>query len=177
MSDLRIVHGNILQTAFTVPALIPAIEDFGKRLNIGRWFVSRTMPFSKTIYRGRPTTLKLAVALAFQGEMMYELIEPQSNDPSVYKDTIDRTGFGFHHFAIVSPAIDDEIARYRDEGCELAFEGYYGGSGRAVAYLDTRRILPGMLEVLQDDTGLRALLNMIYQKQRDCDRTPEIIER
>jgi hypothetical protein len=145
-----------MQTAFVVPDLESGIEDFSRQLNIGGWALKDNVVFSEIFYRGEPSELKLRSATAYQGQMMYELIQQINDVPSVYKELTDRSGYGFHHFAVIVPNLADEIARYHAQGFSTAMDVRVAKSGIRAVYIDCKERTHGMVELLQDGAVTRA---------------------
>lgn len=55
-------------------------------LGVGPWFVNERIGDEGSIYRGEPGKADFALALAFSGHMMAELIQSLDDEPSNYKD-------------------------------------------------------------------------------------------
>jgi len=70
--------------------------------------------------------------------MMIELIQENSAAPSVYRETIEKRGYGFHHWGVATRDFDRSVAEYEAAGHELAFFARVPTGGR-VAYMDTTR--------------------------------------
>lgn len=143
--------GAICQIAFTVPDLHAAIPVYADRVHAGPWLLMEHLRPTTQCYRGEPTTQDVSLAIAFTGSMMVELIEQHDPGPSVYRETVDRKGHGFHHFAVTSTAFDTAEAAYLATGYQAAFTAGMGpafGDAR-VTYLDTTTDLPGMIELIE----------------------------
>jgi hypothetical protein len=104
----------------------------------------------------------VAIAMSFAGHMNIELIQPLDNHPSVYREIIDRRGFGFHHVGIAVDDVDTEIAAYQAKGYDLAFRANVP-TGGAVAYLDNGRNDPGMIELIPATLGMDATFTRFWQ--------------
>jgi hypothetical protein len=138
----------IIQVAYVVESIDTAMGDFTRRLNMGPWFVSGPFVPKQGRYRSKPTHMRLTLAVAFAGHMMFELIEQHDKEPSVYRETIETRGYGFHHWAMPVADLDREVARYQALGYEEAFSDL-SPRGARIAYMDTTRDLPGMLELIE----------------------------
>jgi hypothetical protein len=146
-------RGGIFQMAYIVEELDAAIAYWVRDLKVGPWF--RLGGFDgghDAVYRGAPYTASVDLAMAFAGHMQIELIQPEDDHPSVYKELMDRSGPGFHHFGVASSDVDGDIARRAADGYVLAFRAGVG-SGE-VAYLDGGPDQPGMIELIEDTPGL-----------------------
>jgi hypothetical protein len=156
MASKEVHPGRIMQTAFVVADLEAGIQTFSRQLNIGGWALKENVSFSDILYRGAPSDLKLRSATAYQGEMMYELIQQINDVPSVYRELTDRTGYGFHHFAIIVADVADEIAHYNARGFSIAMDVRVAKSGVRAVYIDCTEQTHGMVELLQDTPITRA---------------------
>jgi len=83
---------------------------------------------------------------------MIELIQQHDEQPSVYREIIDRQGYGFHHWGIASDRFDDDVSSYVERGFELVFTDETPVSTR-VAYLDPKRGWPGFIELIEINTA------------------------
>ncbi len=140
--------GGIIQVAYVVADIQAAMREFTARLNIGPWFVSGPFVPPEGVYRGRPTDIRLTLALGFSGHMSFELIQQHDDKPSVYREVIERRGYGFHHWALAIDDLDREIAAYAAGGYAVAFSDR-SPRGARIAYVDTSRDLPGMIELIE----------------------------
>jgi hypothetical protein len=154
----------IIQVAFVVEDIQTAMRQFGAQLRLGPWFLFEHFQFQWVKYRGAPSALDLTVALANSGHMMFELIQQHDAQPSVYRETIQQRGYGFHHWAIAAAPerYDAVLASYRERGFELSLEAMVSIGARA-AYLDSAAELGGMIEVIEVTPGVEALFTHIHQ--------------
>jgi len=139
--------GAIFQIAYVVEDIRAAIEEHARRLRIGPWLLLEHFEPLWQTYRGRPTQLDASLAISFSGSMMFELIQQHDDVPSVFRDVVQRRGYGLHHLAVSTRDFEAECARYRGMGYEPVFEAAADG-GLRVAYFDTLATLPAMLEIM-----------------------------
>ncbi len=139
--------GAVFQYAYTVENIEQAMKDYGALLKIGPWFVLGPFKPSAARYRGQPTKLELTLAMGFSGHVMIELIQQLNDVPSVFKETIAKRGYGFHHYAITSVNFDADLDQYRSRGFEVVFSDQLEDC--RIVYLDTTAVLPGMLEIVE----------------------------
>jgi len=137
----------IMQFAYIVEDIERSIRHYVDTYRIGPWFLAGPFTPPACLYRGKPSAPQLSLALAFSGHMMIELIQQHDDGPSVYRETRDRVGYGFHHVGIVTDQFDREVERYARMGYEMAF--YDVLQGGRIAYFDTTRDLPGMTELIE----------------------------
>jgi hypothetical protein len=146
-------HGGIIQTAFVVPDVQEAVTFWTKDLKAGPFFLIPHWRGDRPVYRGQDSSAAVTIAMGFAGHMQIELIQPEDDNPSVYKELIDRSGYGLHHFGVASDDIDGDIARMEGDGYTLAFRAGVP-SGGDVAYLDGGPAKPGMLELIEATPGM-----------------------
>ena len=171
--------GGIVQVAYVVEDLQKSITEFSQKFNIGPWFYSNGYKLKEASYRGKPTDMRMGLALSFSGNMCFEVIQPLDDKPSVYWDVIKKKGYGFHHLGMATTQYEVDVARYQKMGYVLAFEGLTP-RGIRFAYFDTTGDLPGMLELIEyNDTQLK-FLSLMQQASvnwdgKDPSRKIEII--
>lgn len=142
--------GSIFQTAFTTCNLEETVANFVDTLKIGPWFITESFPQPSIKYRGIETPgLETAIAWAYSGSMQYEIVMQTDAGPSVFRDTYENTGHGFHHLAYFTEDFDAEQERFRGRGDAIAFEVLTGPElgGKRVFYADTRNLIGAMTEV------------------------------
>jgi hypothetical protein len=160
-------HGGIIQTAFVVPDIHDAVRLWTTQLGAGPFFLIPHWRGTNPVYRGGPSKAVVTIAMGFAGHMQIELIQPEDDNPSVYKELLDRSGPGFHHFGVASDDIDRDIARRAADGYVLAFRAGVG-SGE-VAYLDGGPGQPGMIELIEATPGLDKNFTAMWQASVDWD--------
>jgi hypothetical protein len=151
----------ILQMAYVVEDIDASMQRWIEQLNVGPWFLLPHFTGERATYRGEPAEADVALAMAYAGHMLVELIQPNDDKPSVYREAIDRRGYGFHHFGVGSLDYDAGLVRHREQGHELAFEAWVPTGGR-VAYVDTTAELPGYVEVIELDAATDAAFTRLY---------------
>jgi glutathione S-transferase len=85
-------RGGIIQMAYTVADIRAAIAYWIRDLKVGPWFLLDHFTGADPVYRGGPSQADVAIAMAFAGHMQIELIQPNDDHPSVYRETITRRG-------------------------------------------------------------------------------------
>lgn len=160
--------GGIMQTAYTVANVRAAIDEWVTRLNVGPWFLLEHFSGEHPRYRGRPSAADVAIAMSFAGHMNIELIQPNDDSPSVYKETIDSRGHGFHHWGVASTDVEADVARYAKLGMEEAFRAGVP-TGGDVVYLDTHGKLPGFVELIPTNPLMDEVFTRFYRTCRDWD--------
>jgi len=87
----------VIQMAYVVKDIRATIKHWVEQLKVGPWFLLDHFTGIDPVYRGQPSKADVQLAMSFAGHMNVELIQPNTDAPSVYKEWIDRHGYGFHH--------------------------------------------------------------------------------
>jgi len=161
-------YGGIMQMAYVVADLDAAIDHWVRDLNVGPWFVLDHWTGDHPVYRGAPAAGAVRLAMSFAGHMNIELIQPLDDEPSVYREGIERRGHGFHHFGIACADVDAGIAEYAARGYELAFRAGVP-TGGDVAYLDGGAHQPGYIELITANPGMDTAFTAFWRATRDWD--------
>jgi len=151
----------IIQIAFVVEDLDAAVEQFSARLGVRPWTTLRAVGPQGSVYRGEPAQASFHVGFGCSGHMLYELIQPADDLPSVYREMIDQRGYGFHHFGYATPAFDQAVATMVTHGYEVI--GSVEVPGVRLAYFDTRDALPGMIELIEASEEVNASFTAIWK--------------
>ncbi len=151
----------IMQMAYVVTDIRAAIDQWIKRLNVGPWFLLDHFTGVNPVYRGGPSKADVTIAMSFAGHMNIELIQPNDDHPSVYKELLDKSGPGFHHWGVASANFDADIARYEAMGMEVAFRAGVPTGGE-VAYCDAKGALPGFVELIETSPGMERAFSAFY---------------
>jgi hypothetical protein len=147
--------------AYVVGDIEAGMQHWIEQLGVGPWFLLEHFTGERATYRGAPAAADVALAMAYAGHMLVELIAPHDDKPSVYREAIEQRGYGFHHFGVGSLDYDADVARHREQGHDLAFEAWVRTGGR-VAYMDTTAELPGYVEVIEMDAATDAAFTRLY---------------
>lgn len=152
--------GQIVQMAYVVEDIRAAMNWWMMDAKTGPWFLLDSFTGPDQIYRGEQSQSDVAIAMSFAGHMNIELIQPKDKHPSVYKETVDARGYGFHHMGI---AVDDTLAEsqaYQARGFMEAFSADVG-SGR-VRYMDDGNTIPGFIELIPANNVMDAMFTEMY---------------
>jgi hypothetical protein len=152
----------IIQMAYVVEDIHQAIDHWVTKLKVGPWFLLRHFSGEDPQYRGKPSRAEVSLAMSFAGHMNVELIQPNNDAPSVYREVLETRGPGFHHFGMATANFDADLERHRSAGHDLAFFLRVPSGGR-VAYLDTTRELPGFLELIELGGAFEPVFNTFYR--------------
>lgn len=154
--------GGVIQMAYVVENIEEAMPRFARALGIGPWFYFERFDFERLEYRGRSSDLRVSLCLGMSGGMMYELIQQRDEQPSVYREVQQERGWGFHHYAVgvASADYDRTVAEYVSRGYDKVLDAKVAVGAQA-AYVDARRDLQGMIEVIEMTEPVHELFTMI----------------
>jgi len=151
----------IMQMAYVVTDIRASIADWIERLNVGPWFLLDHFTGLNPVYRGAPSKADVTIAMSFAGHMNIELIQPNDANPSVYRELLDKSGPGFHHWGVASANFEADIAKYAAMGMEVAFRAGVPTGGE-VAYCDAHGALPGFVELIETSAGMERAFSAFY---------------
>ena len=152
----------IIQMAYVVKDIRAAMGEWVSKLNVGPWFLLDHFTGEQPLYRGQPSRADVAIAMAFAGHMNIELIQPNNEAPSVYRELIERRGYGFHHWGRATCHFDRDVEHYRAAGHEISFICRVPSGGR-VAYMDTMQQLPGFVELIELGGAFETVFSRFYR--------------
>jgi methylmalonyl-CoA/ethylmalonyl-CoA epimerase len=92
------------QCAMVVRDLDEAGRHWGEELGIGPWTGYRLEPplLKGMLYHGEEVEFSLRHALAWQGDLQFELVQPLAG-PSIFADHLEAHGEGMHHLGKYVP--------------------------------------------------------------------------
>ena len=104
---------------------------------------------ARTEFKGKSTAARSRLAFFRVGaNLSIELIEPD-NEPSTWRESLDKNGEGIHHIAFVINGMKDKILQLEKNNMPLLQKGEYKG-GR-YAYMDCMKDLKVIVELLEND--------------------------
>jgi hypothetical protein len=160
--------GTICQMAYVVEDIHAAIDWWITKAGVGPWFLLPSFGGEGHVFRGKPCTSNVSIAMSFAGSMNIELLQPLDNEPSVYKETIDSIGYGFHHFGIACDDIEAEVERRVARGEVLAHRAPVPTGGK-VAYFEGGAGAPGFVELIPATAGMDEGFTHFWEQTRDWD--------
>jgi len=152
----------IIQMCYVVPDIRAAMNLWIDKLKVGPWFLLDHFSGVSPKYRGRDSKADVSLAMSFAGHMNIELIQPNDAEPSVWREWIEKRGYGFHHWGRATRNFDRDVAHYQAQGHELAFLAGVP-SGGSVAYMDTTAQLPGYVELIELGAGFEPIFSKFYR--------------
>lgn len=158
----------VIQMAYVVEDIRSAMRKWVTELNVGPWFLLDSFTGVDPLYRGKPSEASITLAMSFAGHMMVELIQEHTPAPSVYREMIETRGYGFHHWGLATNDFEKSVEQYQSSGYELAFLAGVPTGGR-VAYMDTSRDLPGMVELIELGAAFDDVFGRFYRATIEWD--------
>jgi hypothetical protein len=119
--------GRIRQIGHVVRNLDESLDRW-RRLGIGPFFRFDHVPLDYFRVGSTDMAIDLSIAVAFSGEMQFELIQQHNPEPSPYKDHLDRYGEGVHHLCSWTNNYDADMERWLAQGYKVALNGQLGGA-------------------------------------------------
>ena len=161
--------GGIAQTAFVVPDLDEAIAHWVRDTGTGPFFVLESLLAPGQVYRGGESRADVRLAMGFAGHMLVELIAPKDTHPSVYKESIDLRGYGFHHFGIACVDVEAASAEYQARGYVEAYRAAVPTGGEVIYLDDGSGPRAGFLELLPVTPAMDATFTRFWQASLGWD--------
>ena len=155
-------YGSIVQTAYVVEDIESEMMSYVDRLGVGPWYLADRFRPPKPRYRGKVVAPLFSLAVAYSGTMMIELIQQHDQLPSVFQEAIKARGFGFHHWGVAVENFDEALAAFVKQGYEIAFSDT-APMGMRVAYMDTLKELPGMVELIEGNAAFEGFFTPVYE--------------
>lgn len=145
--------GGARQVGFVVHDIERAMDHWQRVLGVGPWFYKEQVGTTEFRYFGKPSALpELSIALANSGDLQIELIQQRNDAPSLYLDTLKRSGEGAQHIAWWTEDRFDEMAqRLLEAGYVEGHGGRMGLRGRFGYYVHAE--LPSGMVELSELTG------------------------
>jgi len=158
--------GQIVQMAYVVRSIRPAIDWWIKDGRAGPFFLLESFTGPEQRYRGQPTDADVSIAMGFAGHMNIELIQPKDNKPSVYKEIIDRRGYGLHHLGIAFEDVEAERVKYEGRGYHVAFSTPVP-SGGTVYFMGEGAGAPAFIELIPATEGTDEMFTRYWRASVD----------
>ena len=153
---MSVVFGGVRQVGYVVRDLEKAMAHWSAKLGVGPWFYKEDVGTVEFRYYGKPSTPpKLSIALANSGDLQIELIQQNDDQPSLYRDSLERGGEGAQHIAYWTPDRFDEYAAHLLEaGYVEGHGGRMGSRGRFAYFVNSD--FPSIMIELSEMTGGKA---------------------
>lgn len=152
-------RAGIKQIAFVVRDLEASVRAYSDLLGVGPWtaYDLSADVLREMTYHGREARFSLRHALAWQGGVQLELVEPGSG-PSIFADHLRSHGEGLHHVGIYVDDHGQAVAEFRAQGfTPIQSACGFGATGDgAFAYFVTDDPLAAIVELIEAPSVRRA---------------------
>ena len=148
------LFGGVRQLGYVVSDIEKAMAHWSEKLGVGPWFYKEDVGTSEFRYYGKNSTPpKLSIALANSGDLQIELIQQRDDAPSLYLDSLKRSGEGAQHIAYwTEDRFDEIVGRLLEAGYVEGHGGRMGSRGR-FAYFVNPDLPSGMFEISEMTGG------------------------
>jgi hypothetical protein len=145
--------GPIRQIAWVVRNLDESVAAWRRISGLGPWTIFRNVAMAGEL-GGKPATVRMHVALGYQGDMEIELIEDLGAGPSPYRAASGEPLVGMHHVGWFSEDVLADVARGRQRGMQVRFEA--ANAVTRVAYLEDPHEPKLLFEFIEMNAAMRA---------------------
>lgn len=128
------LFGAIRQNGYVVRDIEAAMHHWSKVLGVGPWFYVPHAPIQNFTYRGSPSDVDVAIALANSGPLQLELVQQHNDAPSLYRDFLAAGQEGLQHIAYWTENFAADRKRAIDLGFRVGHEGVTGRYGPFVYF-------------------------------------------
>lgn len=153
MSDL---FGPWTQEGIVIRDIEGAMARWARVLGVGPFSYLPKVAIEDAWYRGDAIRLDLAVAIAFRGDVMIELIQPLDDVRSPFTDFLSASGDGLQHHGFYP---DDQQAAERHveaQGLAIEYRVTTPGAVRPTGFYSDRRNPGPMTELIEGGAAKRA---------------------
>lgn len=172
---MSILFGGARQVGYVVHDIEKAMAHWSRTLGVGPWFYKEEVGTTEFNYHGKASRPpKLSIALANSGHLQIELIQQRDDAPSLYLDSLKRSGEGAQHLAYwTDDRFDDMVRQLRSSGYVEGHSGRMGTRGR-FAYFVHPELPSGMFEVSEMTGGKGDYFREIRHAAEGWDGTDPI---
>lgn len=156
----------LFQLGFVVDDLLGEAGRWARVFGIGPFHVLPPFDVPCT-YRGTDSRLDMQIAVAQAGPVQIELIHQRDDRPGVYREFVERRGYGFHQLCTVASDYEAKKAHYRQLGYTLVCE--VTTSTPRISYFDTFDDFGFYTEVAEDAPGFVDSLETIARTCAEWD--------
>ena len=170
MADERSNSQDARQIAYVVPDVRAAAERHSEIFGSGPYYVAKGLTFEGHLYRGRPTSVDVDIALGQWGDLQMEFIQLNDDRPSVFGEVTSRdASFArIHHICIQPHSLEDTVRRFGVDGCQVAFD-FTTSQGTRVVMIDTLSRLGHFVEAYERTDEISDLYDRIRQAGETFD--------
>lgn len=160
--------GGVRQLGYVVEDLDASLKAWTEQLGVGPWLVIRNVPL-QSVFRGRPSTPRIDLALGYRGDVQIELIHQTNDAASPYLEFIQRRQFGLHHIAFLVDPIDEAVRQGQASGLEMICDINMPNGGRYVYFASPVPGEQSCIELLEATPAMRAMFEQGMQAAAGWD--------
>lgn len=140
--------GSIMQISYVPDDYDSALEYWTKKMGAGPFFHTEGVEVENVKYRGEPSDIQFSMAIGYWGDVQVELIRPDNDAPSMFKDWREKGLQGVQHLCVIVGDLNEARALTEQAGGtviqEVSLPGgvggafyadYGGGPGTIIEYL------------------------------------------
>jgi methylmalonyl-CoA/ethylmalonyl-CoA epimerase len=151
MSDPALQPQMLCQVGFVVKDVEATARKYAQNFGLPMPAIIETPGFDKarTTLNGRPSEATAKLAFFETGQLVVELIQP-NDEPSVWRDFLDKNGEGVHHIAFRvadTKATETALAAH---GLKAEQQGLYADGSGMYTYIDSAAHLGVTIELLEN---------------------------
>jgi methylmalonyl-CoA/ethylmalonyl-CoA epimerase len=143
----------VTQIGIMVKDLEKSVAAYEEFLGVKADYVGVTEKYevTKAEYKGKPCYGRCYQALFNLDNVQIELVSPYGDEPSVWRDCLEKDGEGLHHLAFLTDNIQDTMNKMQAEGVEVMQYGTWPDEPKPgqYAYMDTRPEIKAIVEMLE----------------------------
>jgi hypothetical protein len=170
MSSAPPRFGPVIQNAYVVRDIEAAVAHWAGKIGVGPFFLLEHIAFGEVLFRGRPLSIDLSVAIAQWGEVQIELIQQHDATPSIYTEFSARHGEGLQHLGVLCASVEAQLELLKAQGIEPVQWGATA-NGMRFAYLATDAHPGGMIELIEQGPAVEAFFALVRRAGSAWDGT------
>jgi hypothetical protein len=122
--DMRLNIGPARQFSFVTRDIHATMRHFAERFGVGPWFYEPRIEFKRNSFRGREVRTVISAGIAYSGPIQFEAIQPLDDQPSVYREFLDKTndGMQLQHINMWVDDLRDAVDRALTQGYAVVQE-------------------------------------------------------
>jgi catechol 2,3-dioxygenase-like lactoylglutathione lyase family enzyme len=164
------LFGPVVQQGYVVPDVDEAIAHWLAR-GVGPFFLQDITGF-EGIYEDEPIMADMRAGFAYCGDQQIEVITPEGDHPSIYKDYLNENpAGGLQHLAYWVDSVDDKLAELEAAGHDYKVWQRYGQAPdyRLHAYIDSRRNPGVMIQLMAHSDFYDMFFGLMRQAADEWD--------
>jgi hypothetical protein len=167
-------NAQIVQNAYVVTDLHRACQRVHELYGIGPFLVLERLSFPDALYRGVPAPLELSAALVQCGDLQLEFLQQHSPGPSALSEALEPGAEGFHHVAVLCDDYPSVAESLQSADYDIVSE-FQLAPGAVARFVDTRRTLGHLLELIPDAEMTRSLFAAVRNASEQWDGAGELL--